>query len=189
MLVNNSAQNYFLWRFTAVNICGFGLLGAAYHQGWISQIYQTDTTHVTTIIAATFVLGLIVSLWKAVTLNQQWNTIGTEQVSNVDAVGLRMAANLQIVHHIAIVLLLMGISGTMVGIILALKSTEAFSTSDQANMLLAIVMLFKGVYVKFYASLVGIIGHTWILTNHNMLTTMGRRILANLTEQTHARSI
>lgn len=181
-------RNAFLYRFTAVNIVGLALLGAAFQQGWVSQIYLADSTHITVIIAITFLFGLIVSTYKAIGLNRVWNDMTDRNPALMtwvrgkatDVIALRMSSSIQIVHHIAVLLLLMGISGTMIGIILALKSTEAFATSDQASMVLAIVMLFKGVYVKFYASLVGIIGHMWILNNHNMLTSMSRRLLARM---------
>lgn len=188
MIEDSIRRNSFLYRFTAVNIFGFALLGAACYQGWVSQIYQTDTTHITVIIAITFLFGLVNSLWKAVGLNLIWNELTdnpgrlSRWIARPDATALRLASSLQIVHHIAVILLLMGISGTMIGIIMALKSTEAFSTSDQASMVVAIVMLFKGVYIKFYASLVGIVGHMWILNNYSMLTGMGRRLLARFSE-------
>jgi len=188
MIDDNGSRNSFLYRFTAVNIFGFALLGAAAYQGWVGQIYQTDTTKITMMIAITFCLGFVLSLCKAISLNHIWNELTDHPdrlrrwMAQPDATALRLASSLQIVHHIAVILLLMGISGTMVGIIMALKSTEVFSTSDQASMVVAIVMLFKGVYVKFFCSLVGIIGHAWLLTNYNMLTTMGRRLLARFSE-------
>lgn len=159
---------------------------AAIQQGWVATVIATDTTRITWAIAFVFLVGLGVSVQKAIGLNRIGNAVKglrPRMQMSADTIGLRLASETQIVGHFATVLLLMGISGTMVGIILALKSTEMFSTSDQSNMVLAIVMLFKGVYVKFYASLVGILGHMWLLSNYNMLTTMSRRILANVAEQ------
>lgn len=191
MFADNRARNSFLYRFTAINIFGVGLLGAAFHQGWVSMIYHGDSSHITAVIGVTFLLGLVVSLWKAYGLNQMANALVDQEPTllarikrrAIDAIGLRMNANIQIVNHLASVLLLLGISGTMIGIILALKSTEAFSTQDQASIVLAIVLLFKGVYVKFYASLVGIMGHMWLLTNYSMLTTQSRVLLARMSEE------
>lgn len=190
MLEFNPPRNSFLYRFTALNIFGLALLVAAFFQGWVSQIYDTDSSHITSIIAITFLGGLVVSLYKAIGINQLWNQIQDTshelrwfiRGKTVESLGLRLSANISIVSHIAVVLLLLGISGTMVGIILALKSTEALSTGDQGSMVAAILLLFKGVYVKFYASLVGIIGHTWLLTNYHMLTSMSRRLLARMSE-------
>jgi hypothetical protein len=186
MLLDKITHNGFLYRFSALNIFGFGLLLAALHQGWIGLIAQTDTTRITWLIAAVFMIGLGVSIWKAIGLNRVGNHIhglAGRMKLPPDTIGFRLAAEMQIVNHFASVLLLMGIAGTMVGIIIALKSTELFSTSDQSSMVEAIVMLFRGVYVKFYASLVGITGHLWLLTNYNMLSTMCRRILASYQEQ------
>lgn len=181
-------RNAFLYRFTAINIFGIAFLGAAFFQGWVSQIYSGDTSHVTIIIAFTFLCAMAVSLMKAISLNKLWNWLDDknewfiEKIKNstMEALGLRLASSIDIINHLAIVLLLMGISGTMIGIIMALKSTEAFATSDQANMVVAILLLFKGVYVKFYASLVGIVFHGWILTNYYMLKTQSRRLLARM---------
>lgn len=183
-------RNSFLYQFTALNIFGLSLLGAAFFQGWISQIYLADTTRITVIIAATFIGGLVLSLIKAVSLNKIWNGLTYKsydlyiqiQGKTVEGLGLQLASKIQIVHLIATVLLLMGISGTMIGIILALKSTETFAIADQSNMVVAILMLFKGVYVKFYASLVGIIGHTWLLINYHMLSKKSRLVLAKMVE-------
>jgi hypothetical protein len=185
MLFDKLTRNSFLYRFSALNIFGFGLLAAAFHQGWISTIIQTDTTHITWLIGLVFLLGLGISCWKAHGINRIANNShhGVRLPVPPDVVGLRLAAEIQIVQHIATLLLLMGIAGTMIGIIMALKSTEMFSTADQSSTVLAIVMLFKGVYVKFYASLTGIVGHMWLLTNYSMLATTCRRILANMTER------
>jgi hypothetical protein len=185
MLFDKLTRNSFLYRFSALNILGFGLLAAAFHQGWISTIIATDSTHITWVIGLTFLVGLAISVWKACGINRiannSHNTLRQLHM-NPEVVGIRLAAEIQIVQHLAIILLLMGIAGTMVGIIMALKSTEAFSTADQSSIVLAIVMLFKGVYVKFYASLTGIVGHMWLITNYNMLATCCRRIIANLVE-------
>src|ERR1044071_7828230 len=153
MLEDSKVRNSFLYRFTAINILGVVLLVAAFHQGWVNQIYSGDVTHITTVIGVVFLLGLMVSISRAVQINRLWNQLELDPVSmqhwivRPDAAGLRISSNIQIVHHIAASLLLLGIIGTIVGIILALKSTEAFSTSDQANLVVAIVMLFQGVYV------------------------------------------
>lgn len=183
--MNPPSKNSFLYQFTALNIFAMVVLMAAYLQGWVSQIYAADVSHIIAIISVTFVGGLIVSLIKAVNLNNLWNRLLVRDPNHkfsrpLEALGLELASNISIVHHMAVMLLLMGISGTMIGIILALKSTEAFAIGDQSSMVLAIVMLFKGVYVKFYASLVGIIGHMWILTNYHMLSSMSRRVLARM---------
>jgi hypothetical protein len=181
-------RNAFLYRFTAINIFGFALLGAAFFQGWISQIYSGDTSNVTVIIAFTFLCAMVASVIKAIALNNLWNWLDDKNEwlmskikgASLEALGLRLSSTIEIIHHLAVILLLMGISGTMIGIIMALKSTEAFATSDQASMVVAILLLFKGVYVKFYASLVGIVFHGWILTNYYMLKTHSRRLLARM---------
>lgn len=183
-------RNSFLYQFTALNILGLALLGAAFFQGWITQIYNTDSTHITVIIAVTFLGGLGIAVSKAVGLNQIWNSLSDKsdhflkqiEGKTVEGLGLRLASKIQIVHLIAVVLLLMGISGTMIGIIMALKSTETFAIGNQANMVVAILLLFKGVYVKFYASLVGVISHAWLLINYHMLSSKSRLILAKMVE-------
>jgi hypothetical protein len=193
--MNLASRNSFLYQFTALNIFAIVVLIAAYFQGWLFQIYAADTSHIISIISITLLGGLVVSLIKAVGLNTLWNRLIDGDVSLIDRIrprkieglGLELASKIQVIHHIAVVLLLMGISGTMIGIIIALKSTEAFAVGDQSSMVLAIVMLFKGVYVKFYASLVGIVGHMWILTNYHMLSSMSRRVLARMSD--HVRSI
>ena len=52
----------------------------------------------------------------------------------------------------------------MVGIIIALKSTEIIAVADTSNTVAAILLMFKGVYVKFYCSLTGIIAQRISLT-------------------------
>lgn len=183
-------RNSFLYHFTAINIFGFGLLAAAVHQGWVAQVFQSDSSRITWVIALTFMFGLVASLWKAVKLNKLSNDLldtGSglfEKVyhRSLDSLSLRMVSDIQLVSHIATILPLMGLVGTMIGIILALQSTQAFAQQEQANMTLAIVMLFQGVYVKFYSSLVGVVGCGWLLTNYNMLSTMSRRLLARMSD-------
>jgi hypothetical protein len=185
-----SLRNSFLYQFSAINIFAVALLVAAFFQGWITQIYQGDTVHITSIIAITFFCGLGISIWKAIGLNRLWNQLYDNDDNfiwrlkgkTVEALSLRLSSKIQIVHLVSVLLLLMGIAGTMIGIILALKSTEAFAVSDQSSMVVAILLLFKGVYVKFYASLVGIIGHGWLYVNYHMLATKSRLILARMAE-------
>src|ERR1044071_858205 len=188
MLEDSKVKNGFLYRFAAINILAVMILGATFHQGWVTQIYNADVTHITTVIGVVFLLGLLFSIVKAVQINRLWNQLELDAISTQpwicrpEAVGLRISSSIQIIHHIAASLLLLGIIGTLVGIILALKSTEAFSTSSQANLVVAIVMLFQGVYVKFFCSLVGIVGHMWLMNNYSMLVSMGRRLLARMYE-------
>jgi hypothetical protein len=175
-------RHNFLYKFTALNIFGVILLLAAYIQGWITQIIITDISHITLLIASLFFIGLCISTYKAWKLDKKLEWIDKLNSSvkfnkSVEILSIESINYISIISLIGKILLLMGFMGTMIGIILALKSVETFSTGGDANMLLAIVMLFKGIYVKFYASLVGIVAHAWTLTNNHMLTSISRRIL------------
>jgi hypothetical protein len=57
-----------LFRFLLVNLLAFALVGAAYFQGLIDEIFIADRTHLTMVIVAVFVGGLAVcarKIWPA----------------------------------------------------------------------------------------------------------------------------
>lgn len=173
-------MNNFLYRFSAFNIFMGFLLSLAFFQGWIQQVYQTDITHLTSVIVVIFLIGLGIAYRRAFLLNAPTSAYQISLGKTNEIREQRMSASLDILHHIANVLLLIGIAGTLTGVIIALRGTESLTTGTDMSQ--AVLGLFKGVYIKLYISLTGIIFHIWTLTNYHLLSTRSDYVLADLHE-------
>ena len=64
-----------LLRFTLLNLFGFGLLGAAYAQGLVSDALTADRTYLSLVIFLVFMGGLGLSAFKAWQTSHELNSV------------------------------------------------------------------------------------------------------------------
>ena len=129
-------------RLLILNITAFGLVGGAAALGWVQQIWAADTSHLSALIAALFLLGL-------------WMTYRA----------YRDNLPLKNVRWIATSLVMLGLIGTVLGFIQALADVKLDSVSDDTAIKTLVASLFSGMGVALYTTLVGSILNIWTHIN------------------------
>jgi hypothetical protein len=174
-------KNVLLYKFLALNAFCFSLLGAFFYQGFIQRIAQTDSTYIITSIAAVFIVGYAITVSKVLALNSALNSMHPERgmPSSPEALKMLGASNIQVIRHIASVLPMLGLVGTAVGIVIALGAMEAV---DPARIGQLITNLFRGLSLKFYSTIVGIVLYIWTMANYMFLSTYTQRLIARVIE-------
>ena len=125
-------------RLLAVNITGLALVGGAASQGWITEIWNGDSSRLSAFIAILFLLGMVLSFRPRQTIN---------------------------VKFIATSLVVLGLIGTVLGFIQALSGVKLEAVGDPAAITPMAAAMVKGLGVALYTTLVGSVLNLWLRLN------------------------
>lgn len=181
-----------LVRFILINAVSAAVAGAVYLQGWLNGMFVENTIEFVTLIAAVFAYGLVVCAVKVWRTCVELNEIRTgspapdsraakyfatiydkgQESRSIAATVLRAKLTNRItgVRHIANILVLLGLIGTVVGFIISLSSVSP-AGADTDAIAPAIAQLINGMSVALYTTLIGSVLHIWLIMNHRLLTT------------------
>jgi len=200
-----------LLRFTLLNLFGFGLLGAAYAQGLVSDALAADRTYLSLVIFLVFMGGLGLSAFKAWQTSHELNSVrdfesgadtpaarylapmaGGDADSRANLVGalrMKIAHRTAVVRHIASSLVLLGLIGTVVGFIIALGGVDPAHASDVKSIAPMVSTLIQGMSTALYTTLVGAVLNVWLMANHQILAGGTVKLITALVEmaEVHAR--
>ena len=200
-----------LLRFTLLNLFGFGLLGAAYAQGLVSDALAADRTYLSLVIFLVFMAGLGLSAFKVWQTSHELNSVrdfesgadtpaarylapmaGGDADSRANLVGalrMKIAHRTAIVRHIANSLVLLGLIGTVVGFIIALGGVDPEHASDVKAIAPMVSTLIRGMSTALYTTLVGSVLNVWLMANHQILAGGTVKLITALVElaEVHAR--
>ena len=197
------AHNYLLvLRFALINIVAFALVGAAALQGWLEGLFEPMTAILSGIIFAVFVYGLGICGFKVWRISLAINdmkgggeTAAAQAARHIavaraktaesraiqfDMLRLKLSHRIQIVRHIANMLVFLGLIGTVIGFIIALSgvSPEAVSQSDSVATM--VTKLIQGMSVALYTTLLGAVLNVWLNINHRLLSTGAINLISEI---------
>jgi hypothetical protein len=200
-----------LLRFALLNLFGFGLLGAAYAHGLVTQALVADRTYLSVVIFLVFLVGLGLSAVKVWRTSHELNSVrdfetgddspaarylapmsgaNADSRSNlVGALRMNIAHRTAVVRHIANSLVLLGLIGTVVGFIIALGGVDPEHASDVKAIAPMVSTLIQGMSTALYTTLVGAVLNVWLMANHQVLAGGTVKLITSLVELTevHAR--
>jgi hypothetical protein len=207
------AHRYLLaLRFVLLNVTALALVGAAWFQGWITELLVNDTTFLVRVIFLVFLLGLAQAgarVWK---LSTELNELKERRFSprsrtgrfldaaeKLDSAGratlasclrLKLASRLQSLRYIAGVLVLLGLTGTVVGFIVALSGVNPATVSDVSAIGPMVSTLLTGMAIALHTTLVGSLLNIWLTLNCRLVETGTVHYFTTLVElgERHARS-
>ncbi len=199
-----------LLRFTLLNLFGFGLLGAAYAQGLVSDALQADRTYLSLVIFLVFMAGLGLSAFKVWQTSHELNSVrdfesGTDtpaarylapmaggdadsRANLVGALRMKIAHRTAVVRHIANSLVLLGLIGTVVGFIIALGGVDPEHASDVKAIAPMVSTLIQGMSTALYTTLVGAVLNVWLMANHQILAGGTVKLITALVELAEVRA-
>lgn len=194
-----------LFRFGALNLAGFALLGAAWARGWVSTVIAADHTGLTFAIFGVFLAGLAVcgaKIWRVGCeliaaraphpADRSWSWEYLDTVDGRDSgaraivastLRLRLSDWIAVVRHFANSLVLLGLIGTVIGFIIALSGVDPASVSDVKSISPMVSQLLAGMAVALYTTLAGATLNLWLMINHRLLSGATARLIATLVER------
>jgi biopolymer transport protein ExbB/TolQ len=193
-----------LFRFLLVNLLAFALVGAAYFQGLIDEIFIADRTHLTMVIVAVFVGGLAVCARKIWQTSKELNQVkdfdplvksktstyiaqlrgrpAESRAILASTLRLKLSQRAGIIRHVAGSLVLLGLIGTVIGFIIALSGVDPEQASDVSSVTPMVSTLIEGMSTALYTTLVGAVLNIWLLINYHLLAGGTVKLIASLVE-------
>ena len=182
-----------LMRFGLINIVAFALLGAAWAQGLVAKVINSDITNMVILITVVFIVGLILSGYRVWKVSKQLNAAYDFDPKNRSRAGdflnkakgkdaatranlaqaLRLKLFSRIIHirYIASSLTILGLIGTVLGFIIALSGVDPDVASNPSAISPMVTQLIEGMSVALYTTLVGSILSVWLGLIYQMLAT------------------
>jgi hypothetical protein len=201
-----------LLRFVLANSLALALVGAAAGQGWITALLTANGSGYSLAIVAVFGVGLFWSARRVVQLSQALNEVkgaaagaptpasaylrliqgrdGQSRALLASSLKLKLAARIAPVRHVANSLVLLGLTGTVIGFIVALSGVSPDAVSDVAAIGPMVSTLISGMSIALYTTLVGSLLHLWLMVNVRLLEGGTVKLLTATVElgERHARS-
>jgi hypothetical protein len=206
------AHRYMLvLRFALLNLVGFALLGAAYAQGLVHNVIVADRTYLSVLIYLVFLGGLAICARRVWQTSRELNSLRAREAAVTspamrllapllgrtaesrgnlaNAARMRLSHRIAIVRHIANMLVLLGLIGTVLGFIIALSGVDPARVADVEAIAPMVSTLISGMSTALYTTLVGAILNVWLTANHQLLASGTVKLIAALVERAedHAR--
>ncbi|MEE9299656.1 MAG: MotA/TolQ/ExbB proton channel family protein [Alphaproteobacteria bacterium] len=205
-------RHLLLFRFMTFNLVGAALVAAAYLQGWVTLVYESDLTHLTFVITALFLSGFGICVLKIVRASRELNgalefdprsdSFAARYVAEVrerspesrallaSALKMKLIERITAVRSVANTLVFLGLIGTVIGFIIALSGVNPEVVSDISAVGPIVSNLIQGMSVALYTTLIGAILNIWLMVNYRVLASGTVNLLTALIElgEKHART-
>ena len=183
-----------LFRFLLINLLAFGLLGAAVREGYIEKIVNADQTRLSVAIFIVFLVGLCISGWRVWQINKEIDSLSRSSVfdaskdtsdhasgnsanqtspakapAGMGSLRLNLTQRIASVRHIANLLVLLGLIGTVLGFIIALSGVDPDTASDVNSIAPMVSVLIQGMSTALYTTLIGSVLNVWLTANYQIL--------------------
>jgi len=196
-------HHWLLWsRFAALNLVGVAGLFLVWMNGWVDRIVAGDSSKITLLIFVLFVVGLLASAWRIDKVTRELDYVRMGQGGRLEnyrrsvnandrstatrALELRLFSRIAFIRHIANVLVLLGLIGTVVGFVLALSNVSPDAVADVNAVSAMVSQLINGMGVALYTTLVGSVLNLWLAANYQLLATGTANLAAALIDAGYA---
>ena len=153
------------------NFAGACIVAAAWWAGYVDKLMHADAAHMTKIIAALFLVGLVSTFWQA----RKVDKAARQKFYNGPASRERASSALALaaahLRDIYTALFILGIVGNAVGFLIAFSGVSMASMGSADGMQEAGVKLLSGAGTAFGATIVGLSLALWMSANLRILHT------------------
>jgi len=178
-------------QFALVNIVCAALCAAAWLEGWLDGAFVGYSLWLCLLIVVAFLYGLAycgLRLWR---VGRELDELSTgaarpdsraawyfAQLARAGAEGRATAAGLlrlqlaqapATVRHIAGILVLLGLVGTVIGFIVALSGVDPQKVPSVDNVAPMVARLINGMSIALYTTLIGSVLHLWLMITQRIL--------------------
>ena len=155
-------------RFWVINIIGATLLGLAGVQGWLLTAFQADSSHLSVVIAGILVWGLVMC-WRRLRWVKNAPTANKTGKMTDDQLAVEIETQIGPIRTLANHEILLGLIGTVIGLILAFKGLDAASIGDIGLASEMLGQVISGVSVALYTTLAGSLAYLWLFSQFKVL--------------------
>lgn len=154
-----------IMKLLILNACGLAALVWATTRGLVGMVFVGDSSGVCYAIAALFIAGMVSIFRRAAKVSRALDRIKAEG-SREQVNGVKFMAKGEHIADISQWLAMLGLTGTVIGFIMALHGMDA---SADPKMLIG--QLISGMGVAFYTTLAGAVCGLWLDLNNRILRT------------------
>ncbi len=187
-------------RYAAVNLIGLMLVGIAWRQGLVEQVWVADTSTLSVVIAVLFVWGMIVGGWRAWKLSEELDRVRAGQPAEkakayndairrgvdprvaAEALRTKLLQRVAFAKQLSGTLVTLGLVGTVIGFIIALSGVDPSLVGDASSIGPMVGKLIEGMGVALYTTLVGACFGIWAAINHQLLATGASNLFTAILE-------
>jgi len=178
-------------QFALVNVVSLALCTAAWLEGWLQGAFTGYSLWLCLLIIAAFLYGLGYCGLRAWEIVRELDDLhagenradshaarylaqahGASAESRATAAGLlrlQLARAPSTVRHIAGILVLMGLVGTVIGFIVALSGVDPQQVPTVDNVAPMVARLINGMSIALYTTLIGSVLHLWLMITQRIL--------------------
>lgn len=155
-------------KLLAFNAVVIAFIGVAFLSNWIGPILSQDVTHITWLILALAATGVSFTFLKSIgfirELREKYGH-GADPNQDQESDLIRANASLSIISMLSYAMIMLGIVGTVIGLILALHTITPENISDASAMFGLVATILHGISIKLSTTLFGILGNLWLRAN------------------------
>jgi len=166
-----------VYRLVIFNSLGLGLFAWAWQRGFVADMFGKDSSYMTYVAAALFILGSISCFARARKVGAILNVMKKGMMPQVN--GVKFEAKAAHLDDIGDLIVTIGLTGTAIGVVMMLHSFSAGSLSDPAKIVETATALGDGVGTAFRSTIVSAIAWCWHLVNLRMLKTATSLMLSD----------
>lgn len=177
-------------RFLLLTIVyGAAFFTAAYF-GWLTDLWLTDTLHISKGIFIAFCFYSLLCFWKIFSLERELivqsstftpyiNAIKNNSNKNihVENLGLFIQSKIAIIRRGSNSLVLLGLIGTIIGFILGLSGVDPSAVGNAENVANMVISLLHGMHIAFYTTLVGTVLHFCLNLYNRLLDETSAKVV------------
>ena len=168
-------KNLLIYRLIIFNVCGAAFLIWAWQRGYITTLFDGDTSRICYLIAALWAVGLYSTAIRAATVSGQINRLKAARArSSMSALSVSAPKLLEKAAHLDDIpnsLVTLGLIGTVVGSAMALNGIDSSLLTTAAGVQKIAGQFINGASVAIYTTIVGAILGLWTEVNRRMLKT------------------
>ncbi len=164
-------RNLLLLRLVIFNACAVAMVVWATLLGYTRIVYTRDISHISYVITALFVVGLISTFIRAAKVGAAIDA--AKQYVSADALrkAMKMPAKAAHLHDIQEWLVTLGLIGNVVGFVIALSGVDMSAVGSPDGAQKIATSLLAGMGVAFYSTLAGAVAALWTSINRRILET------------------
>lgn len=162
-------RNLLLYRLVLLNLCGVAIALWCWQRGYIAAMYENDSSRITLIITALFLVGMISAFVRAVKVSRLLNKVKADE--KVDLNGAKLAEKAAHLDDIPAWIVTLGLLGTVIGFFAALDGVHQNDLVSASGVQKVTAQLMSGMRIALTTTIVGAALGLWIEINRRILKT------------------